>query len=56
MNDFPLIGDLCNVETTLGSPGGKHMNSLLRNVWRKIACASKAFILEKKHRIFTVNL
>ena len=34
MNDFPVIGYPCFAHRILGSPGGKHCESLQRNVWR----------------------
>ena len=32
MNDFPVIGDPCFAHRIIGSPGGKHCESLQTNV------------------------
>ena len=49
MNDFPVIGDLCYTHRILGSPRGKHCESLQRNLWRKVVSpVSKAVSLKKE--------
>ena len=45
MNDFPVIGDPCFAHRILGSPGGKHYESLQRNVWRGVVSPLKAVSL-----------
>ena len=46
MNDFPVIGYPCFAHRILGSPGGKHCESLQRNVWRGVVSALKAVSLD----------
>ena len=40
----------------LGSPRGKHCNSLERNVWRKVVSTSKKKILARDHGFFAAVL
>ena len=47
MNDFPVIGDPCFAHRILGSPGGKHCESLQRNVWRGVVSPLKAVSLDR---------
>ena len=51
MNDFPVIGDPCFAHRILGSPGGKHCESLQRNVWRGVVSLLRAVSLDRKCRI-----
>ena len=51
MNDFPVIGYPCFAHRILGSPGGKHCESLQRNVWRGVVSALKAVSLDIECRI-----
>ena len=51
MNDFPVIGDPCFEHRILGSPGGKHCESLQRNVWRGVVSLLKAVSLDRECRI-----
>ena len=51
MNDFPVIGDPCFAHRILGSPGGKHCESLQRNVWREVVSPLKAVSLDRECRI-----
>ena len=51
MNDFPVIGDPCFAHRILGSPGGKHCESLQRNVWRGVVSPLKAVSLDTECRI-----
>ena len=51
MNDFPVIGDPCFAHRILGSPGGKHCESLQRNVWRGVVSPLKAVSLDRECRI-----
>ena len=51
MNDFPVIGDPCFEHRILGSPGGKHCESLQRNVWRGVVSPLKAVSLDRECRI-----
>ena len=46
MNDFPVIGDPCFAHRIMGSPGGKHCESLQRNVWRGVVSPLKAVSLD----------
>ena len=46
MNDFPVIGDPCFAHRVLGSPGGKHCESLQGNVWRGVVSPLKAVSLD----------
>ena len=41
MNDFSVIGDVCYAHKIMGSPGGKHCESLQRNVWRGVVSPLK---------------
>jgi len=41
MNELPVIGYPCYAQRTLGSPGGKHCESVEGNVWRKVVSTSK---------------
>ena len=43
-------------QRSLGSPQGKHCNSLERNVWRKVVPTSKKTILERDYRFFDAVL
>ena len=61
MNDFPVIGYPCFAHRIVGSPGGKHCESLQRNVWRGVVKSSvfghrmphfAVILLEKK---FVIN-
>ena len=36
----------------LGSPRGKHCNSLERNLWRRVVSTSKKTVLVRDHRFF----
>ena len=56
MNDLPVVRDLRYAQGILGSPGGKHWKSLERNIWREVVPSSKAVILNKEQRIFTMIL
>ena len=51
MNDFPVIWYPCFAHRILGSPGGKHCQSLQRNVWRGVVSALKAVSLDIECRI-----
>ena len=51
MNDFPVIGDPCFAHRIMGSPGGKHCESLQRNVWRGVVSPLKAVSLDIECRI-----
>ena len=51
MNDFPVIGDPCFAHRILGSPGGKHCESLQRNIWRGVVSPLKAVSLDRECRI-----
>ena len=51
MNDFPVIGDPCFAHRIMGSPGGKHCESLQRNVWRGVVSPLKAVSLDRECRI-----
>ena len=51
MNDFPVIGDPCFARRILGSLGGKHCESLQRNVWRGVVCPIKAVSLDRECRV-----
>ena len=51
MNDFPVIGDPCFAHRILGLPGGKHCESLQRNVWRRVVSPLKAVSLDIECRI-----
>ena len=51
MNDFPVIGYPCFAHRILGSPGGKHCESLQRNVWRGVVSPLKAVSLDRECRI-----
>ena len=51
MNDFPVIGDPCFAHMILGSPVGKHCESLQRNVWRGVVSPLKAVSLDRECRI-----
>ena len=46
MNNFPGIGYSCFAHRILGSPGGKHCESLQRIVWRGVVSALKAVSLD----------
>ena len=46
MNDFPVIGYSCFAHRILGSPGGKHCESLQRIVWRGVVSPLKAVSLD----------
>ena len=48
MNDFPVIRDPCFAHRILGSPGGKHCESLQRNVWRGVVSSVKAVSLDRE--------
>jgi len=48
MNDFPVIGDPCFAHRILGSSGGKHCESLQRNVWRGVVSPLKAVSLDRE--------
>lgn len=39
----------------LGSPGGKHCNSIERNVWRNVVSTLKKTILVSDHRFFAAE-
>ena len=41
MNDFSVVGDACYAHKIMGSPGGKHWESLQRNVWRSVVSPLK---------------
>ena len=45
MNDFPVMGYSCFAHRILGSPGGKHRESLQRIVWRGVVSPLKAVSL-----------
>ena len=45
MNDFPVIRYSCFAQRILGSPGGKHHESLQRIVWRGVVSPLKAVSL-----------
>ena len=51
MNDFPVIGYPCFAHRILGSPGGKHCESLQRNVWRGAVSPVKAVSLDRECNI-----
>ena len=51
MNDFPVIGYPGFAHRILGSPGGKHCESLQRNVWRRVVSPLKAVSLDIECRI-----
>ena len=51
MNDFPVIGDPCFAHRILGSPGGKHCESLKRNVWGGVVSPLKAVSLDRECHI-----
>ena len=51
MNDFPVIGYPGFAHRILGSPGGKHCESLQRNVWRGVVSPLKAVSLDIECRI-----
>ena len=46
MHDFPVIGYSCCAHRILGSPGGKHCQSLQRIVWRGVVSPLKAVSLD----------
>ena len=46
MNDFPVIAYPCFAHRLLGSPGGKHCESLQRIVWRGVVSPLKAVSLD----------
>ena len=50
MNDFPVIGYSCFAHRILGSPGGKHCESLQRIVWRGVVSPLKAVSLDTECR------
>ena len=50
-NDFPVNRDPCFAHRILGSPGGKHCESLQRNVWRGVVSPLKAVSLDIECRI-----
>ena len=56
MNDFPVIGYPCFAHRILGSPGGKHCESLQRNVWRGAVSPVKAVSFGQKMQHFAVIL
>ena len=51
MNDFPVIGYPSFAHRILGSPGGKHCESLQRNVWRGAVSLVKAVSLDRECNI-----
>ena len=51
MNDLPVIGYPCFAHRILGSPGGKHCESLQRNVWRGAVPPVKAVSLDRECNI-----
>ena len=51
MNDFPVIGYPCFAHRILGSPGGKHCESLQRNVWRGVVSPLKTVSSDIECRI-----
>ena len=53
MNDFPVIGDPCFAHGIMGSPGGKHYESLQRNVWCGVVSPIKRSVFGQC-RIFRV--
>ena len=56
MNDFPVIGDPCFAHWIMGSPGGKHCESLQRNVWRGVVSALKSSVFGHRMPHFAVIL
>ena len=56
MNDFPVIGYPCFAHRILGSPGGKHCESVQRNVWRGVVSPLKAVSLDIEKPHFAVIL
>ena len=56
MNDFPLIGYPCFAHRILGSPGGKHCESLQRNVWRGAVSPGKSSVFGQRMQHFAVIL
>ena len=56
MNDFPVIGYPCFAHRILGSPGGKHCESLQRNVWRGVVSAFKSSVFGQRMPHFAVIL
>ena len=56
MNDFPVIGDPCFAHRIIGSPRGKHCESLRRNVWRSVASPLKRSVFGHRMPHFTVLL
>ena len=51
MNELPMVGS-----RFLGSPRGKHFNSLKGKIWRKVVLTSKKTILERDNRFFAALL
>ena len=51
MNDFSVIGDPSFAHRILGSPGGKHCESLQRSVWRGVVSPLKVVSLGIEYRI-----
>ena len=56
MNDFPVIGYPSFAHRILGSPGGKHCESLQRNVWGGVVSPLKAVSLDIECPHFAVIL
>ena len=51
LDDFPVMWDLCFAHGILGSLGGKHCESLQRDVWRGVVSPLKAMFLDIECRI-----
>ena len=52
MNDFSVIGDACFAHRIMeSSGGGKHCESLQRNVWRGVVSLLKAVSVDIECRI-----
>ena len=56
MSELPVIGSLCLRTDFLGSPRGKHCNSLEGIACRKFVPTSKKMILERDYRFFAAPL
>ena len=46
VNNFPVIGDPCFAHRIMGSPAGKHCESLQRSGWRVVVSPLKSSVLD----------
>ena len=56
MSDFLVIGDACFGHRIMGSSGGKHCESLQRNVWRGVVSPLKRGVFGHRMPHFAVIL